>query len=65
MELTYKTKKLKRSLTEDTTLLKTYGALVKKIKQRLKELRLAENLLVIGLLPSLRLHPLKGDRLGE
>lgn len=65
MELTYKTKKLKRSLTEDTTLLKTYGKYAKKIKQRLTQLRSAENLSVIGKLPKLRLHPLKGDKLGE
>jgi len=65
VEISYKNNKLEKSLTNDKELIKTYGELAKKIKQRLKELKEADNLLVISQLPALRLHPYKGDRVGE
>jgi len=65
VEITYKNKKLEKSLTDDKELIKTYGELAKKIKQRVKELTEADSLLVISQLPALRLHPYKGNRIGE
>ena len=65
MKIKYKTRKLERNLTDDRKLFKVYGLLAKKIKQRIKELRNAENLETIGKLPQLRLHPYIGQRKGE
>jgi len=65
VEISYKNNKLEKALTNDKELIKTYGELAKKIKQRLKELKGAESLLVISQLPALRLHPYRGNRLGE
>lgn len=65
MELTFKSNKLKKSLTEDKEILKTYGSRAKKIKQRITQLLAAENLAIIGEIPSLRLHSYEGDREGE
>jgi proteic killer suppression protein len=56
MELSYKNNKLKKSLTTDKGLFKSYGKLAKKIKQRRIQLESAENLEVILMLPVLRLH---------
>lgn len=64
MKLSYKTNKLEKSLTTDKALVKTYGALAKKIKQRRIELENAENLWIISQLPVLRLHQYQGDRKG-
>jgi len=65
MDLSFKSKKLKKRLTQDQELLKSYGRIAKKIKQRMKELKAAENLAVIQAMPSLRLHPYGGGRRGE
>ena len=65
MQINYKTKKLKRNLTDDRKLLKTYGQRAKKIKQRIKEIKSAENLKILGEIPQLRLHSYKGKREGE
>lgn len=63
MELSYKSNKLEKSFT-DKGLVKSYGPLAKKIKQRKNELISAENLRVISLMPALRLHQLQGNRKG-
>lgn len=65
MQINYKTKKLKNSLTDERKLIREYGQIAKKLKQRREELKAAENLKDISLLPSLRLHPYKGSRKGE
>lgn len=65
MEISYKTKRLKNSLTTDKELSKEYGVLAKKIKQRLAQLVAADNLSVIAKLPALRLHSYSGNRKGE
>lgn len=65
MEISYKNNKLEKSLTNDKELIKTYGELAKKLKQRLNQLKEADSLLVIFQLPALRLHPYKGDRISE
>jgi len=64
MKLTYKTKKLEKSLTDDIMLIRTYGVLAKKIKQRILEFRVAEYLGVLSTLPVLRLHQHKGKNKG-
>ncbi len=65
MDLSYKNRKLERSLTEDKNIIKTYGHLSKKIKQRINQLVASEDLSIIAKIPVMRLHPYKGDRLGE
>jgi len=56
MELSFKNNKLKKSLTTDMGIAKSYGKLAKKIKQRKVQLESADNLEVISKLPALRLH---------
>lgn len=65
MKIKYKNNKLEKSLTNDKELIKLYGELAKKIKERMKQLTAAENLSVIAMLHALRLHPYKGNRAGE
>lgn len=62
MKLSYKTKKLEKSLTTDKGLAKGYGTLAKKVKMRMQQLKAADNLWAVSRLPALRLHPYKGDR---
>ena len=64
MEIHYRTKKLERSLTTDKGLAKEYGSLAKKIKQRMHQLKSADNLAVLSKLPVLRLHQHKGKNKG-
>jgi len=65
MQINYKTKKLKKQLTSEREMLKAYGQRAKKLNQRLGELKAANNLKEISLIPPLRLHPYKGSRKGE
>jgi len=64
MKLEYKNNKLKKSLTTDKGLQKTYGQLSKKIKQRITQLESADNLAVINSIPILRLHEHSGNGAG-
>ena len=56
MEISFKNRKLEKSLTTDKGLAKSYGKLAKKIKLRIIQLENANNLEVISKLPVLRLH---------
>ena len=60
MEIRFKNNKLEKSFTEDSVMVRTYGQLAKKIKQRYGELKAAENLSVISRIPVLRLHQYTG-----
>lgn len=64
MKIHYRTNKLERSLTTDKGLSRDYGNLAKKIKQRMRQLKSANNLSVIASLPALRLHPHIGKNKG-
>lgn len=64
MKLAYKSTKLEKSLTDDIKLMRTYGGLAKKIKQRILQFRAAEHLGVLSTLPALRLHQHKGKNKG-
>lgn len=64
MELEYKNNKLKKSLTTDKGLSKSYGQLSKKLKQRITQLESADNLLAISKIPVLRLHQYQGKEAG-
>jgi len=65
VKLSYKNNKLEQSLTEDKNIIKSYGALAKKIKLRIEQIKAADDLSIVAKIPVLRLHPYKGDRLGE
>ena len=64
MKLEYKNNKLKKSLTTDKGLNKSYGQLSKKLKQRITQLESADNLLAISKIPVLRLHQYQGGEAG-
>lgn len=64
MKLSYKNNKLKKSLTTDKGLVKSYGKLAKKLKQRRIQLESADNLEDISKLPVLRLHQYIGKDKG-
>lgn len=65
MEISYKTKKLEKQLTNPRDLAKTFGQLARKINQRLGELKAAETLAIMGLIPGARCHELSGSNKGE
>lgn len=65
MEISYKSKKLEKQLTDPKELVKTFGQLAVKIKARIKNLRDADTLAVMRTLPAARCHELTGNRKGE
>ena len=62
MMITYRSKKLEKTLNDDRLLIKVYGSIAKKIKQRHDDLKDAKSLQDIRELPQLGLHQLKGSR---
>lgn len=64
MKLSYKNNKLEKALTTDIGLAKSYGTLAKKVKQRINQLKGADNLELISKLPVLRLHQYQGEGKG-
>lgn len=64
MRLSFKTRKLERSLNTDKGIVKNYGTLAKKIKLRIQQLNAAATLADIATLPALRLHQYIGKRKG-
>ena len=65
MKLSFKSWKLEKSLVTDKGLFKAYGEKARKIKQRISELRSAENLETVKRLPALRLHQHQGKDKGR
>jgi len=65
VEVGFKTRKLKKQLTNPKELVKTFGRLARKINQRIKELADADTLAIMRTLPAARCHELSGDREGE
>lgn len=52
-------------MSDPKELKKRFGPLAKKVHQRMKELEAARDLSVLGTLPGMRCHELKGDRKGQ
>lgn len=65
MNLAFKSNKLEKSLTDARTLQKSYGALAKRVAQRMDQLRAANNLAELQTYPAANCHALSGDRAGE
>lgn len=65
MNLSYKTRRLKKQLTNPKELAKkSYEKFARKVNQRIKELTDADNLANMRTLPAARCHELTGDRKG-
>ena len=64
MKYTFKNKKLEKSLTLDKEIFKSYGAIARKVKQRMSEIESFETLEALASLPALRVHLLSGDKKG-
>ncbi len=64
MEINFKTKKLGTILNNGKLINKKYGASAKKIKMRLNDMAMVDNLEELMRLPG-KHHPLKGDREGQ
>ena len=62
MNLTYKSNRLEKSLTDDKITLKVYGERAKKVIQRYREVKSSLTLGDLGKIPSTDLHPLQGNR---
>lgn len=62
MKINYKNKKLEKSLTIPKEMLKKYGNLAKRTKQRMDEFAASKNLAVLGKLPGPDCHQLEGNR---
>jgi plasmid maintenance system killer protein len=65
VEISYKSRKLEKQLTDPRELARSFGLLARKINQRLKDLNGATNLSLMRSIPSARCHQLTGNRKGE
>jgi len=65
VEISYKSRKLEKQLTDPREVAKSFGQLARKINQRLKDLTDADNLAIMRTIPAARCHELTGDRKGE
>ena len=65
MEISYRSRKLQKKLTDPKEMAKSYGVLAKKIHQRLQDLRAASHLGIMKTLPAARCHELTGNLKGE
>lgn len=65
MQISFKSRKLEKSLTEPREISKTYGVMAKKVNQRIKDLLAASTLAVMKTIPAANCHELKGDRDGQ
>lgn len=66
MNITFKNKRLEKSITDPKASVKAYGKIkAKKIKQRYQEMLASENLEALSKIPAAYLHPLVGDRKGQ
>jgi proteic killer suppression protein len=62
VEISYKSRKLEKQLTDPKMLAKDFGPMAVKIKMRLKNLKDADNLAIMRTIPAARSHELTGDR---
>lgn len=65
MEISYKSRKLEKQLTDPNEMIKSFRQLARKVNQRLKDLTDADNLAIMKTIPAARCHELIGGRKGE
>jgi len=63
MQISFKSRKLEKSLTDPKEISKTYGVMAKKVSQRMKELSAASALSVMRKLPAAYCHELHGGNI--
>lgn len=64
MEISYRSNRLEKQLTQPRELAKTFGQLARKVSQRHEELKSADTLSIMKLFPAAACHELSGDRKG-
>ena len=64
MKVTFKNKKLEKSLTVHSDIIKAYGVRAKKVKQRMDEIRASADVSTLMQIPAANCHELKGNRKG-
>jgi len=65
VEISYKSRKLEKQLTDPREMAKSFGQFARKVNQRLRDLTDADNLAIMRTIPAARCHELTGDRKGE
>lgn len=65
MELSFKSNKLEKQLTKPKEMAKAFGQLARKTDQRVEDLKAAETLEDMRMIPAAKCHELKGDKKGE
>lgn len=65
VEISYKSRKLEKQLTDPKEMTRSFGQLARKVNQRLKDLSDADNLAIMKSFPAARCHELEGGRKGE
>lgn len=65
MEISYKSRKLEKQLTDPKEMSKSFGQLAVTIKMRLKNLKDADNLAIMRTIPAAGCHELTGNHKGE
>lgn len=65
VEISYKTRKIEKQLTNPKERVKSFGKLANKVIQRLEELANVDNLAIMKTLPAANCHELRGNRKGE
>jgi proteic killer suppression protein len=65
VEISYKSRKLEKQLTDPRELARSFGQLAGKIKMRLKNLKDVDNLAMMRTIAAARCHELSGNRKGE
>jgi plasmid maintenance system killer protein len=65
VEISFKSRKLEKQLTDPKEMVKSFGRLAGKVNQRMKDLTGADNLAIMRTIPAARCHELTGNRKGE
>lgn len=65
MEISFKSRKLEKQLTDPKEISKSFGQMARRVNQRFKELGAADNLAIMRTILAARCHELTGDRKGE
>lgn len=65
MNITFKSRKLQKILSDPKEMKSAYGSIARRVSQRMDQLQSAPNLATLLSLPALECHPLTGNRAGE
>ncbi len=65
VELSFKTKKLEKQLTDLSQMKRAFGNMAKKVNQRMEELKSSDNVDLLMSIPAARCHQLSGDKKGS